>query len=352
MLAPSAEWWPLLQKGLVYVNDNANRVCWTDSGRFADALVPVQGTGLAQQLADLPFDVPGARASIGASEAMSRIQPALEALKLTSTVGALASVANLGVSCAGFALVMQRLSRIDGKLDQVLGKIDQLRNSVERLHVHLEALSIARVQAAAESLSRSVFAESPAARRELAVEARHLFQVSRKLYLELWRHADPWQHNEIPLVSALELQARYVAAAIGEIQAEFVIGDEGAFRHAVRSCGEELWTTMLEPAVALRARSDQACESGPAGLALFHGHIEQTVVALRLAAETTAWTSRRLLSFADDMDIARRVGVEPWEIARIVQSAPAVDVYLLGPRGLAERLRDALMRAEEKPRPG
>ncbi len=335
-LYPSAKWLPLLEKGVVYINKAANRVCWRATGRFADALYPVQGAELSRQLANLPLSVSGARRAMAASHAMSRIQPALDALEVTSTIGALASVANLAVSCAGFAVVLHRLSRIDGKLDDVLAKIDRLRASVDRLHVHVEALSVARMMAAAESLERAIAANSPATRRELATDARRLFQESRKLYIELWCHADPWQDLQVPLASVLELQGRYVAAAIGEIQAEFIVGDEGAFRHAAASCASELVENMTpDPVAAFRSRSDAACEAGPMVVAQFQASLAQTVSQLHIARATTEWTSRRLAAFADDMEMARSVGLEPWEVARVVQSAPGSDLYLLGPAGMA-----------------
>jgi uncharacterized BrkB/YihY/UPF0761 family membrane protein len=69
-----------------------------------------------------------------------------------ATVGALASVANLGVSMAGFAAVLHSLSRIESKLDEVLSEVHHVRQTVQRMHMEQSALSLARIHAAYECL--------------------------------------------------------------------------------------------------------------------------------------------------------------------------------------------------------
>src|SRR4051794_32784562 len=48
---------------------------------------------------------------------LKHIQVALDKLRLVSTVGAVASVAGLGVSVAGFAIVLNRLQRLESQLN-------------------------------------------------------------------------------------------------------------------------------------------------------------------------------------------------------------------------------------------
>ncbi|MFO0571981.1 MAG: hypothetical protein U0263_40530 [Polyangiaceae bacterium] len=339
-LAPSAHWRALIESGAAYVNASANRVCWSDTSKFAAPLYPIQGADLARQLAALPLDIGGARVAITGSQTLSQLQPVLESLQLTTSIGALASVANLGVSCAGFALVLHRLSRMDSKLDLVLAQVARLQTAVQQIRTHQEALSVARMRSGAESLERALASEAAHARHELAMDARRLFQESRSLYLELWRHAEPWKEAEIPVGSLLELQWRYVAAALGEIQSEFVIGDEGAFRHATQSCSSHLLETFsFDLIAALRVRSDAACTAGPSAVAMFQHELPRITLQLRAANASTRWTASRLASFADDMDMARSLQFQPWEVARIVQSAKGSDVYLLGPRGHSREWR-------------
>ncbi len=258
LLQPADPYLPGLLSGQYGVNEAANRVTDSITGRFLAPLV--RGEGLQQALSGLPMNAVDAAACLGASPSLTQLVPVLKTMHVVSTVGALASVANLGICCVGFGLVLQRLERIEGKLDEMLTKLDVLKDSVRQLQAHTDALSIARVRAAGDSLDRAASADTSAKRRELAARARDLFQESRALYLELWRAARPWHQLKVPVQTALEMQGRYIACAVGEIQAEFVGGDMGAFRHAVRSTVEDFRTHLfLDAPGALRSRSDAAC---------------------------------------------------------------------------------------------
>jgi hypothetical protein len=81
---------------------------------------------------------------------LSRIREALEHLRLVSSVGAAASVAGLGVSVAGFAVVLSRLRRLEQNLNRGM---DALRAEVERLHLKLDLLQMAELTAAWQQLA-------------------------------------------------------------------------------------------------------------------------------------------------------------------------------------------------------
>jgi hypothetical protein len=339
-LAPAPEWFPLLERGIVRLNDNANRVIWAENGQFAAALRPVIGEQAAQQLANLPLDPAAAQAAVQQSSQLSQLAPALQAMKLVSTVGAIASVANVAVSCVGFALVLHRLSKMDAKLDQLLTKIDLLAQAVDRVRTHQVAATVARLAAGGECLERALAATTPLARRELALQARATFQEGKLFYLELWRATSPWDQVDIPLAAAGELQGRLLACALGEIQAEFLLADEGAFRHAVTSSARLLREELsMVPARSFRVRSDQACARGAGAVAAFQGDIRQIATELKRAAEVTAWSAAKVESFGDDFDIVRELSLEPHEVARILRAANGPTIYLLGPAGHADQWR-------------
>jgi hypothetical protein len=308
-----------IQDGLYGLNHPSQRVYDRATGRFVAALVP--SDGIQRALSTLSLNPSEAALQLAASPSLSKLLPMLETMQLVNTVGALASVANLGVSCVGFALVLQRLGRIEGKLDEMLTKLDVLQDSVHRLHGHAEALSLARVRAAGDSLDRAVSADSSSKRNELATHARELFQESRALYLELWRAARPWHQLKIPVPTALEMQSRYVVCAIGEIQAEFIGGDMGTFRHAVRSAVEDFKEHLsVDGPAAFRSRSNAACAETET-LARFGLTIANLSAELRVANEVTAWTARRLEAFELDADLPFELGVEPFEVVRAVRLA-------------------------------
>lgn len=330
-LAPASKWVPLLEQGVVRVNEASNRVAWADTGRYAGAYYPVMGNQVAQRVADLPLQPQRAMEVVQESADLSSLAPALQQLQLLSSIGALASVANLGVSCVGFALVLQRLGRIEGKLDQLLGEVEYLKTTVDAIHTHVTALSMARVRAAGESLERALSADSASVRRESVSQARSLFKESKALYLQLWERSEPMYSPTVPIVTAMEMQARYVTAAIGEIQAEFIGGDAGAYRLLVSDTVRDMDAKMkLNPIRVLRERSDAACDAGPTALGTFQAELHTLSMNIRIARDTAIWTIRRVAGLADDIDTARQIGLEPFEMARLVRSVPDNGLFLLG----------------------
>jgi len=342
LLEPSAEWLPGLQAGIYRINAPANRVVDAKTGEFVSALVP--SDSLAYKLASLPLQPEAATEMISHTAELSQLTPVLNALQLTSSIGVLASVANLGVSCVGFAVVMHRLSRIEGKLDDLLGKVEVLQQAVHALHARMDALSVARVRSAGEALERALAAESAATRRELSVHARNLFQESRHLFLELWRCSRPLEQAAVPVLTALEMQGRYVACAIGELQSEFIAGDLGAFRHAAASIARDLTETMgFDPVAVFRIRSDQTCSGDLSEVTLFQAGMQELARDLRTTQAVTEWSSHRLAGYGGDADLVTALGVEPHELARGMRGIQGDDFYFLKiPRaGASEQNRPA-----------
>lgn len=328
ILQPASSELEGLLSGTYVINEGANRIVDAGTKRFVAALVP--GAGLSDTLAQLPLNPTDAARVIQASEHLRRLEPFLSVLQLTTSVGALASVANLGVSCVGFAVVLRRLGRIEGKLDEALTRLEVIQQAVNGIGGHVEALSAGRLRSAAESLERALSADSSSGRRDLALRARDLFQETKNLNLELWRQTEPWGQLAIPVPTAMELQTRFVAAAIGEIQAEFVGGDMGAFRHAARSVASDYISLFrLDAPAALRLRSDQACDGGSEQIARFGFIVPQITAELRLAAETCDWTHRRLVSFEEDADLPEQLGADPVDVARATRAATGDDLYVL-----------------------
>jgi hypothetical protein len=327
LLEPAEQYLVGLQDGIYGFNHASQRVIDAKSGRFIAALVP--GDGMQRTLSTLSLNPLEAAAQLATSPSLSSLLPVLQTMQLVSTVGAMASVANLGTSCVGFALVLQRLGRIEGKLDEMLTKLDVLQDSVRQLQGHADALSLARVRAAGDSLDRAVSADSSSKRQELATRARELFQESRALYLELWRAARPWHQLKVPVQTALEMQGRYVVCAIGEIQAEFIGGDMGTFRHAVRTTVEDFKEHLsLDGPAAFRSRSDASCAQAET-LARFGLTIANLSAELRVANDVTVWTATRLDAFGLDADLPNELGVEPFEIVRAVRSAKGDGFFAL-----------------------
>lgn len=336
LLGPSAKWKPLLDRGVVTINRNANRLVWNEGtrrGEFAARLVP--SPELSKRLADLPTLVEKAAEIVKATKELSEIAPALEALQLISTIGSIASVVGVAVSIAGFATVMHKLDRIEGKLDQLIVTVDGLKRAVDKLGVSTESFLLARLQAAHQHLDRSLAASTVEQRRALAEKSRDLFLESRQRYLALWTHADPWRDPSIAVITARELQCRYVVCAVGELQAQMVLGDRGAYVHTARSVVADVKAHMgFDVQSVFRLRSDAlVAQSGnqPIKQALtLIGDLPRLAAELTIAGAATSESRRRLEAAEADADLPDLLGLPAHEILRVMQDAPGVDIYALG----------------------
>jgi hypothetical protein len=326
----SASWLPKVESGEVVLNEYANRLVWADSGKFAAALVPSHD--LSTELARAPIELDDVKKLLEFAPKLAKVGPALQALQVLSAVGAVASVANLVVSVAGFAAVLARLQRIEGKLDAMLLT---LRGELRDLGGKLDDVAMATLLAGRDSLERSLAAHTELERLESARRARDRFQDCRMASLALWQRTSPWRNATIEVATALELQGRYVASAIGELQATFVLGDAGAFEHVARAAAADLRDPMrLAPLQALRARTDTVAtgltRDTVTALAGRVRDIPVLATQLRAAAATTATNAARLAAFAHDAELPALLGAPGYEILRAMRDAKGVDIYALG----------------------
>ena len=69
------------------------------------------------------------------SAQLHKILQTVATIQTMATVGAVASVASLGVSIAGFTMVLSRLDRMERKLDALLARTEAVHQAVRRLDV-------------------------------------------------------------------------------------------------------------------------------------------------------------------------------------------------------------------------
>lgn len=156
---------------------------------------------------------------------LAKIQRTLDTVQTLATVGAVASVASLGVSIAGFGLVLARLGRMDQKLDRVLTGSKVLQRLSQQLHLKLDALQFARLRAELESVGMAT--RFDAARRKESLQ-RSIAELStlRHYYGDLL--ADPALAGvgTQDAVALLDAHERLTAAAEGELYSEFLLGSD------------------------------------------------------------------------------------------------------------------------------
>lgn len=190
---------------------------------------------------------------------ITQIQSTLEGLQLITSVGALASVASLGVSVAGFAFVRKRLKMLESKLDDVLGELSQVKKIVQRGEAKIDALGYSRFKAAAEELSIAEDATIENERIEYSRTAEAKFREMKHYYSLLLNNEEYYALNdpELSLPQALELHSRFIASMKGELQACFLRNDLGAYHKCLQNNIELAQKIChFDITAAFRSRSD------------------------------------------------------------------------------------------------
>lgn len=182
---------------------------------------------------------------------------------MLSSVSAVASVANLGVSVAGFAVVLTKLYRMDGKLDAILKDLDAVKEMVRETNFTLDAVQLSELRTAADCLADAESSSDAKNRRRLLSDAAVMFRKQRHYYAQLLERAALWERDDVPVSAIVEAHARFVAVAMGELQAVFLQGDMGAYLNAVRTiASQHAPFARLDAAAVLRARSEAGLRRG------------------------------------------------------------------------------------------
>jgi hypothetical protein len=194
----------------------------------------------------------------GLRKSVDDIQKMLDGLQLTTNIAALASVAGLGVSIAGFALVNKRLNKIDSKLDNVAGEISAVKLMLAELKMGWDAMSTARFSRAVETIVAAEGAETEGRKLQLSNEAASDFSLLRNFYANLLRREGVMTDINLGIPNLHELIARYTFSCLGLLQAEFMTGDLGSYRSRLNIVLEEFPTLVQLNAKKLyMARCDQ-----------------------------------------------------------------------------------------------
>lgn len=104
-------------------------------GATHQILAHLQPTGLLSQMLSSAASAPLAplelMSSLGQSFQLFKIQQMLDTVRTVASIGAAASVLNLGVSVGGFALVLSALKKADAKLDGIQSTVQTLARNAD-----------------------------------------------------------------------------------------------------------------------------------------------------------------------------------------------------------------------------
>lgn len=156
---------------------------------------------------------------------LHKIQQTLDTVQSLATVGAVASVATLGVCVAGFTAVLGKLRRMDGKLDQALTQVGAIRGLVQDLDVKLDALPLAKLKARLEVIELARHYD-PVRRRTSLERAVDDLSELRHFYATLLASPRFCSLGSSQLVALLDTQERYMATCEAELYAEFLLSGD------------------------------------------------------------------------------------------------------------------------------
>ena len=111
----------------------------------------------------------------GSEVSKALVQPPLAGVQALATASSLLSAANLGVSVAGFAVVLQQLNRISEQIKAVEAKVDRANHK-------LDDGWLAKLKAGINACQNAVELQNPSLRIQMAGDAINLLHEARHYF--------------------------------------------------------------------------------------------------------------------------------------------------------------------------
>lgn len=239
----------------------------------------------------------------------------LESMQLVNNIGAIASVATLGVSVAGFAVVTHKLNQLEEKLDFTLEKVDRVLEIVENLNMKQEVLEFAEVKTASEQLHNALFTEDLKRRESLLTQANHTFHKYKNYYLKIAQDKSIWTDGKLPLEVANELYARYITCVMGQLYSEFLLGDLSCFRESWKEINKEVQNiSKIDKIAILRSKSDINASQ------LFATNYDELVVKINNTNNILIETRKRVESMDYEAQYLLESKLSPFEYLKDLRS--------------------------------
>lgn len=228
---------------------------------------------------------------------VDQIQQTLEGMQLATNIAAWSSVANLGVSVAGFAVVTQKLNRIDSKIDGMVDDLEIIKQALKSLDQNWESMTTAKLQRAAEDILVSERADSADMKLDKLKRASESFSLLRHYYSNLLRTEGLFDDVGLTIENLNELISRYTFCCMGLLHAEFSIGDLGSYGKYVETIDQEYRELVcFSPQELYLARSDRL-----GVLAIEHDHRAHSKSLQELSAYSNE-SANRVDSFQVELD--------------------------------------------------
>jgi len=172
-------------------------------------------------------------------------------------VSAASSVATLGVSAAGFEMVIDRLKCIESKLDLVANEIRSVHELLKKMDFKWDMLTVGKLISASERLMTAEHTEGENRKILLLNEANSEFSKLRGYLFSLISQLRPAFNADLNIEEVRDLLSRYFTAAIGQLHSEFLLNDLGAYRKTLNFISDQSKEiTGFDVLEVFRARSD------------------------------------------------------------------------------------------------
>lgn len=237
----------------------------------------------------------------GLQKSVAKVQETLEVLQLTTNVAVMSSMASLGISVAGFAVVNSKLNKIESTLDGVTEGIKEIQKSLKDAESRWDAMSTARLQRAAKYIISAEGADTHERRQELLKKAVDDFSLLKQYYSELLHAEGLFADVGISVEQLQELVARYTFCCMGLLHAEFKAGDLGTYSTFLREIEAEYLTfATFSPKSLYLERCDNLDV-----LAIGHDHKAQSESLIGLS-QYTAETVARIESHRVELEYVEK----------------------------------------------
>ncbi len=254
---------------------------------------------------------------------MEKIQKALGVLQVTSGVGAVASVATLGVSVVGFSVISNQLSKMDSKLDIVACELHDVRKTLQHIDIKWESLTMGNLVSASERLMIGEDAVDLNRKTTLLNESNREFSRLRSYFFSFIKNLNLALNPSFTIMQVRDVFSRYYACAIGQLHSEFLLGDLNSYRKTLDLINGQLNSLADFDAIDLfRVR----CDHG-APLDIYFDH-QQLAEEVRSFVAYTKETVDRIESYDIELDYIERNGIKPVDYIEFLKEQESGLVFI------------------------
>jgi hypothetical protein len=174
--------------------------------------------------------------SIAQNFQLHSIQNLLATLQTTMMVGAGLSAVNLGITVAGFAIVINKLNKMDSKLDYTISQNKEIISRLKSIQEGYEFMNLAKLETAFQLIIDAERLEwSSENRRKKLHDAYMRLNDYSGYYYNFLKTKAIFEEHTMDLPSILEIYIRFFAILSGKLNIYYLQNDLINYKHAIES---------------------------------------------------------------------------------------------------------------------